>query len=511
MVKANDLGDSIGESSSQKPPILIRHTLKDIRSICESITSNKGRHPIPRASELLGVGVWNHMSAFAYPEIAVEAADVLEGVRIIRKKLPSQQREILEDIYASRVYGSFSKLSDALRNSPNAADAKKIISAVIATGAYLRASYLGDLYIFVEGNAHHLGIRRISKEKLYQTMGDIISKDVLDENGSVDYQYLYSLANFYLENYSKHVREIGQSILMGGVEKAKDSRESLKHFYDREIEKAGLNPRKAITAWRKTTSTTDVRQNEFRFSGDGAVNYNFVAMQILEQKQKGICKILAEEFNIYDFARYPQHILLDMVANRNILDIPYVTLVMPRSDWNCAFYQEKHLPIPKPLLGSIYSQLKQYGFALRIIEADGKKNLLSLLNGFKEKYEKRGNQKISALFLFGHGDEGSLQLNGDENGTMRNSDDYLCADDFDNITPYGVSDLPIVLGSCSNGIEGGMAEKASRRTRAAIRASAIVGNTQYVDIGYFRSSKRLWFDVRYSKNDAHRLHYDVKS
>ena len=489
-----------------------RKRAKEIQRVCLSLQNKKRNKSTSAESSILSANTINLHVPFRYSSTVMEG---IATVRNIRLALPKLSENEAKTIGGQLGFSMNIALKNITQNLPerSAEEAKELVTEVIASAQYLSHFDLKKLYEFATSHAIYLGITNSDSEKVDDAIASIIADSMVDiDNKTVDYTNLYRFFDGCYKAYNKKVLEVAEKVAQKCIGKDKRKKEA-------QIKESGLSPVYAMAAWEQTTSELVKKEdtNNFHFSYDGAINYNFIAMKALEKKQKGICEILAHEFNIYDFARYPQHILLDMVAKKDNAYIPYVTMVVARSDWNNVFYNSKFFPDANPFLDSIYKQLDEIkkdnktGFALRIIEASGKENLMKMLGKMQAKYEKNGNQKMAALLLAGHGTKYTLQLGGDENGLKRGRDDYLVSSDFTQLVTYGISELPIVLLSCSSGQADGMGEHASRRTGAIVRGASEPVSFQKILIQYFKKSKRLWFRMTYAtdktKDFAQELHY----
>lgn len=263
------------------------------------------------------------------------------------------------------------------------------------------------------------------------------------------------------------------------------------------LERHGLRFEDIYPAWNLSTTTrggkTFLPKDEAVLPFSEAVEANLSRIQMVDRENLGACKWLREEWGIKDFGRYPADMLKMQYERRDDTSRPYGVLIMPRSDWNGAFYFNRFLF--KDLLKDV-----QGDFNLRVAECEGKVKLIRLLRKFNEKYHTKDGkgQKISLMVLGGHGTENTITF-----GRGYKKSDILKIDDLER----GLSNEPreyfeesptFILASCSTGADKGIGQKLSAKFGAKVFAPEKPDGVEKISAG--RTKGGRWrFHAKYSK------------
>lgn len=291
------------------------------------------------------------------------------------------------------------------------------------------------------------------------------------------------------------------------------------------IGKFGLDP-SIMEKWGVARMNIEKDEAGVVLSWEESYGVNLLAAEILELKISGSAKRLFEEYGIANFARYDTNMLLRQLEMSD-KDVPYGIVAFPEADWNGAFFQNGSK------LAETSLKLRMGGIETRIIEAGSQRELARRLVALNKKYVPAGN-KINFAIIGGHGGKDSVTLG--ERGSWQSppipnpgeesSEEYLAelekwkkivlnADkgsfsSTDIVNGEGIQrgardffaeGAPIVLVSCSTGIEGGIAEQSSDQLGWDISAPDIPTNLEKIDVTFDASGNPL-FDVRYNAADG---------
>ena len=221
------------------------------------------------------------------------------------------------------------------------------------------------------------------------------------------------------------------------------------------------------------------------------------SMDSIEMVQKGGVKILNEEYNICEFARYPATALLDQLKQKNE-QAPYGLIILPRSDHNGAF---KNM---KSGISNISGEIKGKHL-LRIFEASGKIDIARILLECNGKYGS--NNKISFLVLEGHGQLNEIDLGSHLlDNSAKKEQRLISMSDFEGegakrIKEFFVKNPTIVLDSCDTGGEKGIGRKISSSYGAKVTAPEISVGALDIHAKYDNKGK-IHFDVVWDKEEA---------
>lgn len=255
--------------------------------------------------------------------------------------------------------------------------------------------------------------------------------------------------------------------------------------------KYGLDPDKAMTGWT-INSVRDGRLPDYIT--------NLYQIQLLEKERPGIVGSLFKEFGILNFLRYEPWVLLDQYDKRQDDQLPYGIVIMPYSDHNGIF---AHRPKTREVFEDVVTQL--YGkYRLRFFEAKTKKDVVQHLKHNATRYP---NHKISFLFLAAHGNPDTIDLGG------YTSDGKIKIGDVDKIEPerlkkFFVEEPPIVLISCSVGIDQGIAQSLSK---IGGEITAPDSNTQGINSAFAHiEGDHINFDVTFEGSNHSKFKHGVK-
>lgn len=147
---------------------------------------------------------------------------------------------------------------------------------------------------------------------------------------------------------------------------------------------------------------------------------NMEAIRTLEKERPGIVNFLISKFGIYNFGRYPESLLIRQYDEYENQELPYGIVLFAEDDHNGFLFENKDE------LDEMAKKLKDR-YALRFMEANGKKELLRLFTRLRLKYGQ--NHKISFAIVGSHGNKELLTLGnvnnpGDREIFMKDIVDY---------------------------------------------------------------------------------------
>lgn len=210
------------------------------------------------------------------------------------------------------------------------------------------------------------------------------------------------------------------------------------------LEGLGVDGEAVLSSWQKNFSTFPYTREYPKY-----VFNNFNLMKDLENRRPGICRVLAKDFGIFNFARYPSDVLISQYDNRD-KQIPYGVMIYSDADYNGAFSQQEDM------LKSLFSHLNKLWYGLRIYEGSGRREIARALFSADKRYGKR--HKISFAVFGGHGSPESIQF-GDER--VEKTGDLLTLSDIKNkhtgkLRRVFIEDPQVILIACSTGVENGI-------------------------------------------------------
>lgn len=265
-----------------------------------------------------------------------------------------------------------------------------------------------------------------------------------------------------------------------------------------------LDFRDFYSAW--LLSTTEGPAKEFLHSDDKeqiknfreVVDLNVRTIQAVEKVTPGASAWLAKEWGIRDFGRYPAEVLSAQFLGKGDINTPYGIVVMPREDWNGAFYNSNY---PLKIL---YKDVKNE-FNLRVAECQGKVELIRTLRKFNQTYNLRdGGRPISLIILGGHGTEHTIQF-----GRNWKKSEVLKLEDLDRALAnepkaYFDENPTFILASCSTGAEEGIGKEISKRYAAKVFAPKAPTFLLKIKAGKTKGGK--WrFHAFYGKSESKQI------
>lgn len=272
-----------------------------------------------------------------------------------------------------------------------------------------------------------------------------------------------------------------------------DALDSFRASLNQQIRAANLDIKPTTDAWlasgsRVTDGWTRIFTNNFR------------EIKALESKRPGICRVLAEDFGIRDFGRYPTALLIDQFDFRNDKERPYGLLMFSYDDWDGGLYNSVGT------YSKLYEDLKGQAL-LRVVETGSKFSAFRRLMICDNRYGQDGG-KISFLVLAGHGnrDEFYFGENVDNPGARIRTKDFWMREVLEvsahptlnllNRIGDCFSNYPtVIFDSCDAGREEGLGQQISTEHAEVIAPRGQAG------VNRFRVAKdgdRFRFDVRYT-------------
>ncbi len=222
--------------------------------------------------------------------------------------------------------------------------------------------------------------------------------------------------------------------------------------------------------WMKTGKGESIARNIFKM-GD------------LEKQFPGAAKRLYEEFNIKNFDRYPDSLLLRQLQEIDDVDKQYGAVIFPGADWNGVFDKQKES------LEDLGEQLLAQNCALRISEVDTKLELVHILNRMRKKYGR-----MSFAILGGHGAPDRIELGGGDDNLVVTIDDVR-REKAGIIANAFTKNATLILSSCSTGTEDGIGSEISKRLGIKVIGSEKeFGKAKY---NVVINDGEIKFDVKY--------------
>ncbi|MFA6321878.1 MAG: hypothetical protein WCX71_00170 [Candidatus Buchananbacteria bacterium] len=233
------------------------------------------------------------------------------------------------------------------------------------------------------------------------------------------------------------------------------------------------------------------------------IRNNLNAVRALEETKPGVCQFLNQEFNIADFARYPNDLLIRQYEEADSLDKPYGVIIYPRSDHNGAFYNDCEV------LKSLYDQVEK-DLSLRVAECSGKLDFVRTLIKFDRRYNSsdQSGHKISLAIIGGHGTKDSIKFgryNFFKPGSPEQERWSITTDDLTGQTAAGATKFfekmpTIILSSCSTGAENGIGQKLSEVLGAKVIAPKEPTSIRSIKAKKNHTTGRYLFAVDYIKS-----------
>lgn len=193
---------------------------------------------------------------------------------------------------------------------------------------------------------------------------------------------------------------------------------------------------------------------------EAAVRFNLKTLRAMGDCKPSAATVLAKEYGILNFGRYPEEALIDQFERR-FDNCPYVVWVNPYFDSNGAFYKfGDKLTHPIEVL---HKKLRKIGFNLRFIEYGDRKSFIRRFHDITERFGP-----AAAGVLGGHGNRTTLALHYGEDKYFDISDLQKPRDR--NLKNFLVENPTIILLSCFSGTEGGIGQHLSEALDAKVIA-----------------------------------------
>lgn len=187
-----------------------------------------------------------------------------------------------------------------------------------------------------------------------------------------------------------------------------------------------------------------------------SVTENARAAIMLEKKHPGSTTVLAQEFGVRTFARYPEELLAAQFEERNKNDKPYGVMISAENDHNGAFYTWKDQ------FAEMYHDLEGQ-YYLRALECGTVGDLMQLLVGLDQRYGQQN--KISFIILNGHGHKNGFTFGADKKtGSRLHKQDLHHPVAQEVVKHLFVKEPTIVVNSCRTGSPGGLTQALSKLT-----------------------------------------------
>jgi flagellar biosynthesis/type III secretory pathway protein FliH len=307
-------------------------------------------------------------------------------------------------------------------------------------------------------------------------------RDVLEKRPNTN--HAASLVSAYFDSEDDFFRQLGE-----------------KHI-ESMCQRQNLPYREIYKAWRQSTTPLDERPlylaKESIKSFSMVVYDNLKRLQELEKQSPEAARWLYDNWSIADFGRYPADVLAEQYQQRDNRTVPYGVVIMPRSDWNGAFYSTDYP------LGELHTQVKGE-FLLRIAECETKIDVVRMLRKFNSLYspEDASGQKISLLILGGHGSETSIRFGG------KDKKHILLIEDLDRTLAdeprgYFEDEPTFILASCSTGAKEAIGQKLSQKYGAKLIAPD-VPTAPYKFVANRRRGGKWRFNAFYREDEAKKI------
>lgn len=192
-----------------------------------------------------------------------------------------------------------------------------------------------------------------------------------------------------------------------------------------------------------------------------AFSRNMGTIESIEKERPGIVKFLMSKFGIYNFGRYPEHLLIKQFDEYENQDLPYGVVMFPEDDHNAVYFDYKDE------LTQLASDLEDK-YLIRVAEVGGKKDLSRLLVQLRLKYGK--NHKISFGMLGAHGNQrvitlGNVDNKGDREILIRDLVKYSSRK-YQLFEENGT----LILLSCEAGVKEGIGREVSKAANVKVVA-----------------------------------------
>lgn len=242
------------------------------------------------------------------------------------------------------------------------------------------------------------------------------------------------------------------------------------------ITKYGLDSEKVIKSWK-----TQVHWGLY-----ADLEGNIYFMQTVEREQPGITKFLYEKFGICNFIRYEPWVLLDQYKNNEDDKLPYGIVVTPYNDSNGAFASYNQKEIWAKFVSEIYGK-----YRVRFFEGQ---TYGDIVKGLKHCGNTYTNNKISFLFLGGHGTPDTIDLGGENitGGVLKTADVEKIQ--IERLQKFFIDNPRVVLIACSTGVDNGIAQALSKLNTEVVAPDK---NAQLLGITPHFNQNGIDFDITF--------------
>lgn len=253
---------------------------------------------------------------------------------------------------------------------------------------------------------------------------------------------------------------------------------------DSVLEQRGLPKEDFFEAWLLSTNIKSWGEVVYR---------NLNVMRELEEAYPRACLFLYKKFGIMDFGRYPTELLLRQIEEYDERIKPYGVILYPRHDWNGAFYESASI------LEDFFKKIRDE-FSLRVVECDGKMDVVKTLIAFNRKYNPPdgSGHKISLAIIGGHGTKDRIAFGGsDARHSLFTKD--LMGRGTTKASQFFEENPTIILVSCSTGAEQGIGQELSVKLGAKVIAPTVPSALSALHANKKRGQKAFRFNAEYTK------------
>ena len=225
------------------------------------------------------------------------------------------------------------------------------------------------------------------------------------------------------------------------------------------------------------------------------IKNNIEAIEKLEVSKPGITKFLNTQYGVRDFSRYPQEVLIRIYEQREEKTVPYGLIIFPKDDWNGAFNHKQKI------FKDLAQQLQQFGYSLRIIECESKRDLARRIIKVNKLYGQ-----ASFAIVGGHGTENSIAFGNfySDNLNSKLSKEDLLGRGVGRGSKFFIPNPSIILSSCSTGKNEGIGQRLSEVYNARVIAPDIPTSIHKISVVKDAATDSLVFEVGYYKKESGR-------
>lgn len=222
----------------------------------------------------------------------------------------------------------------------------------------------------------------------------------------------------------------------------------------------GMNGKRLFSAWYDSHKKTTVNGNPRL-----AALKNFRALRGLEQHNPDAAKTLADAFGVLCYARYPDGLLEEQLHHIEDSESPYGIIIAPRDDYNGSSYGDKKA------LQSLWEQVREAGYRLRVIECATKMGLARQLLTLDKRYNQPIGQQAAFGVLLGHTNESVISLGTDKLRGRIDMTDIITSAFNKGRHRFFAPGATLVTTGCLLGRPGQLAEQAATALDITILAS----------------------------------------